>query len=80
MTITLSGTILALVQKQAAQAGFDDDLEAYLGTLVEEADDRAETLAAIQEGLADVEAGRVRPAREVLAELANRFDIPTGKP
>ena len=31
--------------------------------------EREDTLAAIREGLADVAAGRVRPADEVMAEL-----------
>ena len=40
--------------------------------------DRDETLAAIQEGLADVRAGRTKPAREVLIKLAKKykFSIP----
>ncbi len=32
--------------------------------------DREETISAIREGLADVEAGRTKPARAVLARLA----------
>jgi hypothetical protein len=38
--------------------------------------ERAETLAAIREGLADVEAGRVRPAREAIAELRRKYNLP----
>jgi predicted transcriptional regulator len=35
-----------------------------------------ETVEAIQRGLADVEAGRVRPAREALAELRRKHNLP----
>jgi hypothetical protein len=38
--------------------------------------EREETLAAIREGLEDMDAGRTRPAREVLAELRRKYDIP----
>jgi prevent-host-death family protein len=36
---------------------------------------REETLAAIREGLADVAAGRTRPARAALKSLAKKFNI-----
>jgi predicted transcriptional regulator len=36
--------------------------------------EREESLAAIREGLADVEAGRTRPAEEVLRELRAELD------
>jgi hypothetical protein len=39
-------------------------------------DDRPSTIVAICEGLADAEAGRVKPAREALDSLANRYGIP----
>jgi predicted transcriptional regulator len=35
-----------------------------------------ETVEAIRRGLADVEAGRVRPAREALAELRRKHNLP----
>ena len=35
---------------------------------------RRDDLAAIREGIADSEAGRLRPAREVLAEVRQRLD------
>ena len=38
-------------------------------------EEREATRQAIREGLADVEAGRVRPAREVIAELRREFDL-----
>jgi prevent-host-death family protein len=41
--------------------------------------DREETIAAIREGLADVEAGRSKPARQVLRALAKKYGIPTSE-
>lgn len=38
--------------------------------------ERKGTLEAIRRGFADVEAGRVRPAREALAELRRKHDLP----
>jgi hypothetical protein len=38
--------------------------------------EREEALAAIRRGFADVEAGRVRPAREALAELRVKNNLP----
>lgn len=35
-----------------------------------------ESLKAIERGLADVEAGRTRPFRDVLAELRSRYAVP----
>ena len=35
--------------------------------------EEAETVAAIDEGMADIEAGRVRPAKEFFAELRKEF-------
>lgn len=37
--------------------------------------DRLETLAAVKQGLADVAAGRTRPMREALAELASKHGL-----
>ena len=37
--------------------------------------DRDETVAAIREGLSDIEAGRVQPARSALRALARRYRI-----
>ena len=38
--------------------------------------ERGETLEAIQRGFADIEAGRVRPAREALEELRRKHNLP----
>jgi predicted transcriptional regulator len=50
------------------------DADAYRD-LVERADqaDRTETIAAIREGLKDVEEGRIQPAKEVIRELARKY-------
>ena len=39
-------------------------------------EERAETLEAIREGLADVEAGRTRPAEDVIRDLCRRHNLP----
>jgi hypothetical protein len=39
-------------------------------------EEHLDTLAAIRQGLDDADAGRVRPAREVLQELLRKFNIP----
>lgn len=39
--------------------------------------DRDEAVQAIREGLADAEAGRVKPARKALKALARKYGIPT---
>jgi predicted transcriptional regulator len=38
--------------------------------------EREETLTALLEGLEDLEAGRTRPARDVLAEIRRKYEIP----
>jgi len=38
--------------------------------------DRDETVAAIREGLADVKAGRTKPAKAALKALAKKYGIP----
>lgn len=38
--------------------------------------DWEETVAAIREGLADADAGRVKPARKALKALAKKYGIP----
>ncbi len=75
MTITLSEPHVTLARDLAAQAGCADVAE-YLARLVERDADRAETIAAVRESMADVAAGRVRPAREVMNEIARRHGIP----
>jgi hypothetical protein len=40
------------------------------------ADEQAEIHAAIRQGLADIEAGRYRPADEVMQELRAKYNLP----
>ena len=40
--------------------------------------EREETLAAIREGLADIKAGRTKPARPALSRLAKKYGVATG--
>lgn len=42
--------------------------------------DRQRAVAAIREGLADVKAGRLKPAREVLEALAEKHGLPSTEP
>jgi predicted transcriptional regulator len=37
---------------------------------------RQETIEAIREGLADVDAGRTRPAEDVIRDLCRKYNIP----
>jgi predicted transcriptional regulator len=80
MTITLSDSIRVLAERQATQAGYAD-VAAYLEWLVERADEqqatRAETIAAVHDGLADLSAGRVRPVEAVFHDLAAKYGIPS---
>jgi len=63
----------------AAERLDNGDSELTIDDLVIEWDssrNRDEINAAISEGLADVEAGRHRPAEEVTEELRQKYDIP----
>jgi predicted transcriptional regulator len=40
------------------------------------ADEQAEIHEAIRQGLADIKAGRGRPADEVMAELSRKYNLP----
>ena len=78
MNVTLSETASVLAECQASQAGYAD-VTTYLEWLVERANEqesaRADTLAACREGLADVAAGRTRPAQDVFQDLATKYAI-----
>jgi len=39
-------------------------------------EEREDTLQAIREGLADVEAGRTRPAEDVIRDLCRKHNLP----
>lgn len=68
MVLTVNGKAEVVVQDAAAYQ--------RLVELAAKAD-REETVAAIREGLADADAGRVKPARKALNALARKYGIPT---
>ena len=68
MVLTVNGKAEVVVQDAAAYQRLVD--------LAARAD-RDEAVAAIREGLADAEAGRVKPARKALKALAKKYGIPT---
>jgi prevent-host-death family protein len=61
LVLTINGRAEVVVQ----------DAEAYQQLL-----DRVETVEALQRGLADVKAGRTKPAREVFDRLRRKHGIP----
>jgi predicted transcriptional regulator len=61
---------------QDAAAALDSVLEDYLAW---EAEDRAETLAALREGFADIEAGRTQPVEQMFEELRQEYGFPRQK-
>lgn len=61
LVLTINGRAEIVVQ----------DAEAYQQLL-----DRVETVEALQRGLADVKAGRTKPAREVFERLRRKHGIP----
>ena len=81
MTVKISDEHLALAQEQAARDGYAD-VGSYLEALIEEAvfdfpvETREEFIASVREGMADVAAGKGRPAREVMEEIARKFNLP----
>ena len=66
VVLTVNGKAEVVVQDAAAYQRLVD--------LAAKAD-RDETVAAIKEGLADVEAGRTKPARAALKALAKKYGI-----
>lgn len=68
VVLTVNGKAQVVVQ----------DAEAYQ-KLVEAAAkaDHEETVAAIREGLADLDAGRTKPAKATIKSLAKKYGIPT---
>lgn len=73
MKITLTPEITAMIEHFMAFDGYTSEIDVIrdaLTALRQELD-----LAAIKEGLADEKAGRLRPAREVLDEIRERFGL-----
>ena len=66
VVLTVNGKAQVVVQDAAAYQRLVD--------LAARAD-REETVAAIREGLADVEAGRTKPARPALKALAKKYGL-----
>jgi prevent-host-death family protein len=66
VVLTVNGKAQVVVQDAGA---YQKLLESAART------EREETVAAIREGLADVEAGRTKPARAVLKALAKKYGI-----
>jgi prevent-host-death family protein len=68
LVLTVNGKAQVVVQDAAA---YQKLLDAAARA------DREETLAAIQEGLADAKAGRTKSAKAALARLARKYGIAT---
>jgi prevent-host-death family protein len=64
--------ILTVNGKAAAIVHDPDRYDEYLREK-----DRLATIAAVKSGIADMKAGRTRPAEEVFRELEKRFNIPS---
>ena len=67
MVLTVNGKAEVVVQDAAAYQ--------RLVELAARAD-REEAVAAVREGLADAEAGRIKPGRKALRTLAKKYGIP----
>lgn len=66
VVLTVNGKAEVVVQDAAAYQRLVD----YLTRI-----ERQETVAAIRKGLADVEAGRIKPARTALRGLAKKYGL-----
>ena len=71
MTLEISEETKVRVLANARALGLDVD--DYLRRLMLEAEEQRDFVAAVEQGLADVESGRVRPAREALGELGTKL-------
>jgi hypothetical protein len=79
MTVKISDEHLALAREQAAKDGYADVgayLESLIGRVRNEAEERAETVAAVREAQADVEAGREQPLDEAMRDIARKYNLP----
>ena len=71
MTLEISEETKVRVLANARAQGLEVD--DYLRRLMLEAEEQSDFVSAVEAGLADVEAGRVRPAREALNELGAKL-------
>jgi predicted transcriptional regulator len=71
MTLEISEETKARMLANARAQGLEVD--DYLRRLMLEAEEHGDFVSAVEEGLADVELGRVRPAREALSELGAKL-------
>jgi len=71
MTLEISEETRDRVLANARAQGLDVD--DYVRRLMQEAERQSEFVSAVEEGLRDVEAGRVRPAREALNQLGTKL-------
>jgi predicted transcriptional regulator len=71
MTLEISEETKARVLANARAQGLEVD--DYLRRLMLEDEQQSDFASAIEQGLADVEAGRVRPAREALSQLGAKL-------
>jgi predicted transcriptional regulator len=71
MTLEISEEtkVRVLANARAQGLGVDD----YLRRLMLEAEEQSDFVSAVEEGLADVEGGRVCPAREALSQLGAKL-------
>ena len=71
MTLEISEETKARMLANARAQGLDVD--DYLRRLMLEAERRSDFVFAVEEGVQDVEAGRVHPAREALSRLGAKL-------
>jgi putative addiction module CopG family antidote len=78
MSVDLSPEVLSEIQRQVATGVFASPDEVVREALAALRDREAEVLA-IQEGIDDMEAGRVRPIREFDREFRQRNGLPAAE-
>ncbi|MHB8898985.1 MAG: ribbon-helix-helix domain-containing protein [Thermoguttaceae bacterium] len=75
MPYTFPPQIDRLVQDRLASGLYSSEDEVLLEAMLA-LQDRDQTVAAVNEGHADMEAGRVRPLQEVDMEMRKKYGIP----
>ena len=71
MTLEVSEETKVRVLANARAQGLEVD--DYLRRLMLEAEEQSDFISAVEEGLADVEGGRIRPMREGLSQLGAKL-------